>query len=300
MGGIFAPQMSTVARWFIKRRNLMTGLLMAGRGVGGFIGPLIITWLIYSYSWRDAFLFAGVVIFVLIFIGAQFIRRDPSKMGQVPYGEGSEIRGKSISDITSLSLKQALHTRKFWIFAIMIFCVGFCTTTLTVHIAPLAIDRGITPATAAIILSIMNGTTTVGTIVVGSITDKIGTRRTTITCVCLLFMVISLLLPIANPWLLSLFMIIIAFGSGGIAVIESGLTAELFGLKSHGSILGCIIFNWTLGGASGTFIAGSVFDNTGSYQWVILLCGILVITAFIMAISLNQIRKKEAMAKLNS
>jgi MFS family permease len=294
MGGLFAPQMSTVARWFVKRRNVMTGLLMAGRGVGGFVGPPLITWLIYGYSWRSAFLTIGITVFILIILGAQFLRRDPSKMGQVPYGEVNETREKPLPDILGLSLKQALNTRKFWILAIALFCLGFCFLTATVHIVPLAIDRGISPEAAAIILSIMNGTTTAGTILVGLIADRIGTRRSFITCVCLFLSIAFLLLPVTSPWLLGFFMIILAFGSGGIAVIESGLTAELFGLKSHGAMLGCIVFNWTLGGALGTFTAGLVFDTTGSYQWIFLLCGILASAAIILALYLNRIRKTEA------
>lgn len=296
MGGLFAPQMSTVARWFVKRRNAMTGLLMAGRGVGGFIAPIVITWLIYTYDWRTAFLLVGIVVFVLIVLGAQFIRRDPSKMGQTPYGGESETRQKAQSNVLGFSLKQAIHTRKFWIFGLIIFCAGFCTNTPTVHIVPLALDRGISPVAAAMILSVMNGATTIATIMGGLIADRIGILRSFIISASLLLSTLLLLLPVATPWLLGFFAIILAFGSGGIAVMESGLTAELFGMKSHGAILGCIIFHWTLGGALGTFLGGLIFDNTGSYQGIFLICGILALTAFTMAVTLNRIRKSEAVA----
>ena len=80
-------------------------------------------------------------------------------------------------------------------------------------------------------------------------------------------------------------------------MIESGLTAELFGMKSHGAILGCIIFNWLFGAAAGSFLGGLIYDFTGSYQSVFLLCGILVVAALVLAAFLNHIRNKEAMAK---
>jgi MFS family permease len=90
---------------------------------------------------------------------------------------------------------------------------------------------------------------------------------------------------------------IMAFGAGGVAVILSSLVAELFGMKSHGTILGSIYFIFTIGGSVGPFVAGSVFDAKGSYQLVFLLCGALVVAAIVLAISLNQIRTKEAMVK---
>jgi MFS family permease len=296
MGGLFAPQMSTAARWFVKRRNIVTGIIMAGGGSGGLIGPPLITWLIYTYNWRDAFLFIGIGVFILVIIAAQFLKRDPVKIGQVPYGEGSEIKSKTISGVLGLSLKQVIRTKKFWIFTTTIFCIGFCLTTNMVHIVPYAIDRGISPETAAIILSSMNVAMTVGSIVVGLIADRIGSRRTFVICICLFSSIVLLLPPVTLPALLVLFVTIMSFGGGGIAVINSSLVAELFGMKSHGAILGCIVFSWTLGGGLGTYIAGSLFDVTGSYQGVFLLCGILVAAAIIMAIYLNRIRKIEATA----
>jgi MFS family permease len=296
MGGLFAPQMSTIARWFVKRRNIMTAILMAGGGVGGLIGPPLITWLIYTYSWQQAFLFVGIGVFVLVILAAQFLRRDPYKMGQVPYGEASETKEKVPSNVLGLSLKQAFHTTKFWILEFIMVCYGFCSLTTLVHIVPYAIDRGISPATAAVILAVMNGAVPVSSIIVGLIADRIGTRRVFITCVCLLSAIMFLLLPVNIPWLLSLFVMIVSFGGGGISVIQSSMVAELFGMKAHGAILGCTTFAFTVGGAIGPFIAGAVFDSNGNYQLIFLLCGALVIAAIIMAISLNRIRKTEALA----
>ena len=298
MGGLFSPQMSTVARWFVKRRNIMTAILLAGGGLGAITGPPLITWLIYTYSWQEAFLFVGAGVLILVILFAQFLKRDPSQIGQVPFGEGSEIREiekRVPANSSGLSLKQAFQTKKFWLFAITIFCFGFCCWTVMVHIVPLAIDRGISPATAAIILSVMNGATTAGSITVGLIADKIGSRRAFFTSIYLIFAIILLLIPVTSAWLLGVFVIILSLGLGGIAVTQSSMVAELFGMQSHGAILGCTVFTFTLGGASGTFVAGSVFDSTGSYQWVFLLCGVLVVASMIMAVYLNRIRKTKVL-----
>lgn len=293
MGGLFAPQMSTAARWFVKKRNIVTGILMAGGGLGGLIGPPLITWLIYTYDWRRAFLYIGLGVFVLVIFASQFLKRDPSEVGQVPYGEVSETKGKAASEVSRLSLKQALNTQKFWLFVITVFCIGFCNVTPNVHIVPYAIDRGISPETAAIILSSMNVAMPVGSVVVGFLADRIGSRRAFVACIYFLFALLFLLLPVTNPWLLGSFVTISAFGAGGIAVLISSLVADLFGMKSHGAILGCMVFSFTFGGAAGTYIGGSIFDATRSYQWLFLLCGMLILTAIIIATSLNRIRKSE-------
>jgi MFS family permease len=293
MGSLVAPQMSTIARWFVKRRNLMTAVMMAGGGLGGLIGPPLITWLIYTRNWRDAFLFVGIGVFILIILAAQFLKRDPSQLGQVPYGEKSETQDKAAYGISGVSLKQAFQTGKYWLFAITIFCIGFCFWTIMVHIVPYSIDQGISPAVAAMILSAMNGAQPVGSIIVGFIADRIGSKRGWIFSVSLLSAILLFLLPVTNPWLFAFFVMIMAFGIGGISVIQSSMTAELFGMKAHGTILGSTVFTFSFGGAAGTYIAGTIFDATGSYQWVFCICGILAVAAIIMAIFMNKIKNQQ-------
>ena len=42
------PIMATVARWFVRRRGLMTGIVQAGLGIGGLIIAPLTGWLIFN------------------------------------------------------------------------------------------------------------------------------------------------------------------------------------------------------------------------------------------------------------
>jgi MFS transporter, OFA family, oxalate/formate antiporter len=298
MGGLFVPPMSTITRWFATRRNFMLSLLLVGGGLGGIIGPPVITWLIYTYTWQLAFLYVGIVVIVLTVLLAQFLKRDPSQMGLTPYQKGDEIHKITVADAEGLSLNQALHTLKFWLFTLIMFCFGYCLTTIMVHIVPYAIDRGISPATAAMILSVMIVALTSGCLVMGLITDKFGNRRVLIICECLFLSVLLLLLPVKSAWGTGIIVVILAFGSGGISIMQVSVIADLFGLKSNGAILGVNEFALTIGGSLGTFIAGLIFDTTGNYQWVFLLCGILTVSSIIMALFLNPRRNKIGIGKV--
>jgi OFA family oxalate/formate antiporter-like MFS transporter len=295
MGGLIAPQMSTITRWFFARRNIMIGLLLAGAGLGGIICPPLITWLIYTYNWREAFLFVGIVVFILVILLAQFLKRDPSQIGQIPYQKGNDTRRQKLADVEELSLVQALHTMKFWMFSFIMLTFGFFVTTITVHIVPYAIDRGISPASAAMILAVMSMALPVGSIIIGFVADKMGSRRMLIICQCFSLGVLLFLLPVKSAWVLDIFVVVLALGAGGVGVLQATVVAELFGLKSNGIILGVNSFVLTFGSSLGAFTAGSLFDATGNYQSVFLLCGVLVVAAIIMAIFLNRIRKAEAL-----
>jgi MFS family permease len=299
MGGLSSPQVSTVARWFITRRNIMSGLLITGGSIGGMIGPPLITWLIYTYNWREAFLWVGIVVLVVMILAAQFLRRNPSQMGQVPYQKGNETRRKELTVVEELSLKQALHTAKFWMLACLVYCPGFCMMTIMVHIVPLAMDRGIVAISAALIVTVMMLASMMGSIVFGLIADKVGTRIFLVISLCLISGVMLFLLPVTSALVLGIFAVIVFLGVGGFMVLEATIVAELFGLKSNGVILGSLLFTHTCGAASGAFIAGLVFDATGNYQLILLICSVLSIAAIIMAIILNKIRKPVKVILMN-
>ena len=47
---VFVPLLSTVARWFVKRRTLMSGIVVCGIGVGSLAIPPLANWLIQTYD----------------------------------------------------------------------------------------------------------------------------------------------------------------------------------------------------------------------------------------------------------
>jgi MFS family permease len=48
--------LSTVARWFVKRRGVMSGIVKVGTGSGQLAGPMIATVLIAVFGWRHSHL----------------------------------------------------------------------------------------------------------------------------------------------------------------------------------------------------------------------------------------------------
>src|SRR4030042_4988848 len=70
LSGIYGPAISTVARWFNKRRGLMTGIVIAGISVGTLVTSPGATWLITAYGWRTSYIVMSVAVLVLVTVGA--------------------------------------------------------------------------------------------------------------------------------------------------------------------------------------------------------------------------------------
>lgn len=291
LGSVFTVTMSTIARWFVKRRSMMTGIVMAGGGIGGLIIPPVINWIITVSGWRQACLIMGAVVLVVIVALAQLLKRDPTKMGLLPYGENRIGEREPHANVTGLSLGEAVHTRQFWMVFVMVFAFGFCYMANSVHIVPHAIDLGISAATAANILATMSGAFLVGSIVLGFLADRIGNRQAFIICLILISGSLLWLLSAREAWALYLFAAILGMGGGGSGTLESTLTAELFGVKSHGLILGVMGVGFTLGSAAGPFVAGYVFDLSGSYHLAFLITLAVGIVGLIVSITVRPVRR---------
>jgi predicted MFS family arabinose efflux permease len=82
--------LSTVARWFIRRRGMMSGIVKVGTGSGQFLVPLIATLLIAAYGWRNSYFIIGAVALVIFVAVAQVLSRDPQGIGLLPDGDSSE------------------------------------------------------------------------------------------------------------------------------------------------------------------------------------------------------------------
>lgn len=287
LSGSFVPALSTTARWFIKRRGLMCGITASGAGLGMAFIPPAATWLIASYGWRNAYIVMGIAIAASVIVVAFFLKRDPGQLGQLPYGAG-EIKAESLAlESGGFSMQKALHTWQFWVLCSVAFCCYVCMDTIILHIVPHATDLQISAASAAGILSIIGGFNIAGRIVMGGTGDKIGARKALIITFLLMTLSLAWLLLADEMWMFYPFAAVFGFGYAGVATLLSLGTAWLFGLSSHGVILGVIVFMSTIGSLVGPVIAGRIYDINKSYQTAFIILVIFSITGIILSVLLR-------------
>ena len=274
-GGFFVPPTSTVARWFVKRRTFMTSVVMLGSSIGVMIIPPVASWLISMFGWRLTYIIMGIVNLIAIISLAQFLKRDPKEVGRLPYGADEETKNEISLQDTGFSLREAIHMKNFWLLCTIFFCFFFCINAVLAHIIIHATGIGIPLASAATIMIAFGGAGIVGRIVTGMLGDRIGNRRACLICFVLMS-VDMLYLPIAKDLKeLYAFSVIFGFAFAGIGGLIAPLTADFFGLRSHGLILGIIYASDMVGGAIGPVMAGKIFDITGSYHLAFLSFAII-------------------------
>jgi MFS family permease len=290
MGGIFVPMVSMTARWFTSRRNLMTGLVASGAGIGMLVIPPTSAFLIESYGWRTTFMAMGAGILLVVLIAAQFLKRDPSKIGALPYGETRPAEKGQIPPARGFSFREALHIPQFWILFTMILWYGIYSSAVNVHIVPDAINAGMSSTVAANILSVSGGLLVTGRVILGTMADRIGNKSIFIFGFILSTLALIWIISFPAHWAFFIFAVLMGFSQGGIGTSQSPITASLFGLRSHGLIFGCIGFGYTIGAAIGPYFTGYLFDITGSYHIALIICTVTSLLALIFSFLLKPVK----------
>ncbi len=291
-GAGFVPLASTVARWFVKRRGLMTGIVLTGTGIGTMILPPVANQLNSAFGWRNSYIIVGAIALVLTVSAAQVLRRDPAQMGQLPYG-ADEVKPESPAlEGKGFSLREAIQTKQLWIVSALSFCYAFSLYAVMVHIAPHAIDLGISATIAANLIAVIGGLSIAGRIIMGSGSDRIGAKFSYVIAFTMMALALFWLPFAREVWMLYLFAAIFGFAYGGLITFFSPLVAELFGLGSHGVILGISTSVGTIGGAIAPVLTGGIFDLTGSYDSAFLVTAAVSVLGLIMALLLTPISSK--------
>ena len=278
--------LSTVARWFVKRRGMMTGIVKVGTGSGQVLVPPFAVAIIAVFGWRNAYLILGTLTLVTLVAAAQVLRRDPHSIGLLADG-GSHgpYEAANGSGGENMPLSAAFRKPQFWIICVAEFVAFFCIFIIIVHIVPHATDLGLSLATAVAVQSTFGGVSMLGRFVMGVAIDRIGGKRSLIICFSIFFCGFICLQMAREAWMLFLFAVIYGFAHGGFFTVVSPTLAELFGIGSHGLLFGIVLFSGTIGGAIGPLLAGRTFDVTGNYQMVFLvLSGLAAVGIVLMTL----------------
>ena len=283
MGGSFVPLMTTVVRWFVDKRNLMTGVITAGVGIGILMGPPAAQQLIFHYGWRSSYLVIAVLVLFAVLLPGRLIRRDPSELGICALGEDTpSLQEMAGSSSTDFSFHDAIRLRRFWLVYALFFCLGFCAFAIIVHITPHAIDLGTSPAVAANFLATVGALSVMGRIVMGRLADILGSKKGFAIGLLLMSIALGGLIPSKTLWIIFLLAGLFGLAYGTCVATQAPMVAELFGLGSHGTILGFLSFGFVTGGAFGPWLAGTIFDEAGSYQCAFAMCAAVSVSGLIL------------------
>jgi len=190
----WVPAISTVSRWFTKKRGMALGIAQAGAGIGSFIMPPLSQFLILKFGWRVSYLILAGFLFVIGIPASRLMRPNPSKKGLYLGGMEESIENKesanSMPGVVDFRFGQALRTRQFWLL-FMMYAISALPIGMLVHLKAYMLEFGISEMTAATVIGIRSAAFVVGALVISKLSDRIGKKVPLF--ICFLVMTVTML-----------------------------------------------------------------------------------------------------------
>ncbi len=247
------------------------GITSSGGGLGAIILAPFAAYLVSGFGWRTAFVVQGLIAGVIMASISLLLIKDPSDMGLLPDGAKTEPRqaetvteeGKA--EPCDYTVGQALKMSPFWLLGITWVLIALSLHLIFVHAVPYAVDMGISPMDAAIVLSLIGAASIPGRLVVGKVSDSVGRKNLGVACSLIQGGTLLWLMWARELWMLYLFAIAFGFLWGGSSAVLTALIGDVFGTRRIGVIMGIMSAGWALGAGVGPALGGYIFDVTGNY-----------------------------------
>jgi len=271
-GAIYGVVNATVARWFVRKRGLALGITSSGGGFGAIVIAPFATFLISRFDWRTAFVLMGFLSWMGITALSLLLSGDPRDKGLLPDGVKSKSLQAKLQDhptegvLSDFTLAQAASMQQFWLLGLAWVFLSLSLHMIFIHVVPYALDKGISPMDAAFTLSLLGITNILGRLVVGRLSDTLGGKPLGVTCALVMFFSLIGLVWANQLWMIYAFAMVYGFLWGGSGTVITVLTADIFGTRNLGTIMGMMTGGWAVGAAIGPAIGGVMFDMSGHYS----------------------------------
>ena len=255
MGFTYSTTIACAQKWYPHKKGMITGLIVAALGFGGVVFTPIVEHLIGVFGGPGeigqrggelaTFMILSVVFLTVCSVGCIFLKNPPDLTGAA----------SNTPAVKSFTPSQMLKSPQFFLltFALMLACMG--GLMMIAFAKPIAEAKGFLPSVAAIGVLAVSMFNSIGRLIWGLISDKLG-RIKTITILLSGSAVLSLLVNLAQGYWVFILIALIGFFYGGFLSNFPSLTADLFGPTHMATNYGFVLLGFGSGAIISSQIAG--------------------------------------------
>ena len=284
VGMCYNSLITTVAKFFPDKVGVASGTMLFGFGFGGLaLGSAVNTAISHLGIWTS-FKLLGVIIFVIILVGAFVIKQ--------PYTSDNSSKKRTDEDVPELSPKEMLRSPSFWFFEIWGMLLNTAGLMIINSAANISVAFGGTVA-LGMIVSLFNGA---GRIIAGRLFDGLGQKRTTL--IVLVIMLVAGCTLYASRLIHSIIpitagLIFVGLAYGGLPTLTSSFTNKSFGQKYFAVNFGIASFNVLPAAVIGPILSAKLMESSGGeYFSSFFAIIILAIVSVGFWVGLNRTRTK--------
>ncbi|MDR6502740.1 MFS family permease [Burkholderia ambifaria] len=290
VGCAYVPAVGAVQRWFVRRRGFASGLAVAGIGVGTLAMPPLASALIAHVGWRGAYFTLAAIAVVLGAGMSLLIENDPRGRGLLPDGDaagdggrntGASVAGAAATTVhAGATVREAVTSRPFAsLYAACLVC-SFGVFVPFVHLVPYALDHGVAPSTAVLLLGAIGVGSTAGRFFLGGLADRFGRRASLLAMFAGMAVALVAWAGAGTVATLAAFALVFGVFYGGWVAVLPAVVMDYFGGRNVSAIIGILYTSVAFGTLIGPAAAGFIYDAGGGYLVPILASAVANAIAF--------------------
>ena len=283
-----------ISRWFVARRGLAISVAIAGFCLGQFVIVPLFTMGTLRFGWRYSYALMGLVSLALNCLLSFFVIKDGKPMGPLPdrliEPAGQGYASPSNPPIRDMGLREALRTKSYWLFLVVMLICGSHDFFVTTHLVPFATDNGVTAATASNMLAWFGLIGFAGVLIAGPMADHTGVKAVVAVSFVLRLLAFPMILLFTDHVFIWIFSLAIGFSSIMTAPLNPVLMGKLYGLSHLGLLSGVVVTLHHVGGGFWAFVGGMLFDSSGDYRLAFLLSAVTSAVAILCTILIKEKR----------
>ncbi|WAS54652.1 MFS transporter [Burkholderia ambifaria] len=276
VGCAYVPAVGAVQRWFVRRRGFASGLAVAGIGVGTLVMPPLASALIAHVGWRGAYVTLAALAVVVGAGMSLLIENDPRGRGLLPDGDvartqaGDALPGAASAVPAGATVREAVVSRPFAsLYAACLVC-SFGVFVPFVHLVPYALDHGVAPSTAVLLLGAIGVGSTAGRFFLGGLADRFGRRASLLAMFAGMAVALVAWAGAGSVATLAAFALVFGVFYGGWVAVLPAVVMDYFGGRNVSAIIGVLYTSVAFGTLIGPAAAGFIYDAGGGYLVPIL------------------------------
>ena len=270
------------------KRGMASGIVNAGGSFGQFAVIPLAQWLSGAVGWIGALTSLGFLSLAILPLA--FVLRGKTIVAASVPGAAPEK-----------TLRQALHAalgdRSFVLLATGFFVCGFHVAFIATHLPGVVASCGLPPEVGAWALSLLGLFNIAGSFTAGWAVGR--WRMKSILSLLYAARAVAVLGFLAAPKTTATFLIFGAvIGFTYLATIPPtiGLVGKLHGMRYLATLFGVAMLVHQLGGFSGAWAGGRIFEATGSYDWVWYIDILLAVAAALIHLPIREAHRARAVA----
>ncbi|MDE0807914.1 MAG: MFS transporter [Alphaproteobacteria bacterium] len=254
---MIAPLIANATRWFDRRRGLAISIIASGQGLSGALWPPLIRYMNDTVGWRETYWYFSIFAICTMLPLAWLIRPKP------PVLPAGMLVDRNAEDGLVLGLPARTVQGILWLAV-----VGCCTAMAmpVVHLVSHANDLGHPMSRAAELLSVLMVAGFISRILFGMLADRIGPVPTLLigsACQAVMLLIFSMIESLSGLYIAA---ILFGLGFAGIMPCYPMILRMWFPVSQIGWRIAAQYMFAALGMAVGGWMAGQVYDLTGSYS----------------------------------